>query len=143
MNGIGYLEKACLPTHNGKTETLASFSMRILTSRAPNLLPPGPFVLDKITNEYVVVMVAGVPEGKVLLFDAEQANGPLNVSVGADQFVLRGSDPANRYDGCTHKDLIDRNPEVEPILLDRTTTLLGEMGLYSGIDTSWWRTVQE
>ena len=143
MNALGYLEKAYMPARNGRTETVANFSLRVLTSRAPNLLPPGPFVLNKITNGAVVVMVAGEPEGNVLMFDAEQVGGPLHITVGSDQFAIKSTKPRHKYDGNIHRETIERAPDLEPMLLDHTTTILGEMGLYAGIDTSWWQTVQE
>jgi hypothetical protein len=143
MRNHGYLERVYLPEQNGKAETLANFGMRLLTSRAANLLPSGPFVLNKVTNGAVVVMVAGEPEGKVLLVDAEQVHGPLNVTIGANQFTLRSSEHRHRYDGSTHKDLIDKHPALEQVLSARTTELLGEMGLYAGIDIEWWQTVAD
>jgi hypothetical protein len=88
-------------------------------------------------------MVAGEPEGKVLFVDAEQAHGPLNITVGANQFMLRSAEPRHRYDGSTHKDLIDKHPTLEQVLSTRTTELLGEMGLYSGIDIEYWQTVAD
>jgi len=142
MSAAGYIEKVALPVAGELNEGLSSFCVRILTSQAPNRLRghDGAPIFKELKHDGLRVSAFGYAEGRLLAFTARNKDRSIEIQVCPHDFRLVGEGLEGGYSDCSGIDWVQAVPGRESKILGHTTRLLGEMGLYSGIDLTTWYT---